>query len=440
MTELAEIWSKAKKQLSDEISAVSYDTWIKPISVLSADDKKITMEVPSPTVKSMLLTRYNSIITDCIESVTSRKYALEVLVANKNRRDYKAVSAANTLPENLLNPRYTFETFVVGKNNELAQSAALAAAEQANVYNPLYIYGGSGLGKTHLLQAVGNYYIENYPEKKIIYTTTEKFTYDFVSAIQHKKTFEFKQKYRTADLLLIDDIQFLSDKTQTYEEFFHTFNALYEAGKQMVITSDRLPSDIPHIPERLRTRFQMGLLVDVQPPEFETRMAILKDKIAAENISVDDEVLEYVAHGIRSNVRDLEGAVKRMMAYGAISRTNKISMELAEKALKDIFSSMPQKKLTISSVIDETERYFNLPSGTLRSKQRTARVTLPRHIAMYISQSMLGASQAKIGREFGGRDHSTVISATKKIELLLSEENPEVKRAITDISENLSRD
>lgn len=440
MTEIVRAWDKAKEQLSKEITAVSYDAWIKPTSVISANDRKITVEAPDSMAKNMLVKVYGSKIADIIESVTSKRYSLEVLVA-KNNRDYRpAAVAADMLPENVLNPKYTFETFIVGTNNILAHNASLAAAEQANIYNPLYIYGGSGLGKTHLLQAIGNYYVEHYPEKKILYTTTEKFTYEFVTAIQNKKSYEFKQKYRTVDLLLIDDIQFLSDKTQTYEEFFHTFNALYEAGKQMVITSDRMPSDIPHIPERLRTRFQMGLLADVQPPEFETRLAILKEKISAENISVDDDVLEYVAGGIRSNVRDLEGAVKRMMAYGVISRTNRISMELAEKALKDILSSMPQKKLTISSVIDETAKYFNLTADALRSKQRGAKVVLSRHIAMYICRNKLNASQTKIGFEFGDRDHSTVVNALRKIEGFLDSGDTDIKRAIDEISENLSRD
>ncbi len=229
------------------------------------------------------------------------------------------------------------------------------------------------------------------------------------------------------------------DKLQTNLEFFHTFIELYESGKQMVIAADRLPSDIPHISERLRTRFMMGLPADVQPPKFETRMAILRDKISAENIQVDDDVIKYVADGIRSNVRDLEGAVKRMTAYAAIARTNRINMELAEKALKDIFSSMPKQKLGIPAVIAETEKYFNLSDGALRSKQRGAGVVLPRHVAMYICSTVLNASQPKIGAEFGGRDHSTVIYAEKKIKQLLEDGNTDIKTAIDEITENLSR-
>ena len=253
---------------------------------------------------------------------------------------------------------------MVGNNNNLAHAASLAVAESpSQKYNPLFIYGGSGLGKTHLLQAVGNYFMQHYPDKKVLYTTSEKFTYELVTAIREKSNQAFRNKHRTVDLLLMDDIQFLATKELAQEEFFHTFNTLYEAGKQIVLTSDRLPSETPHLADRLKSRFQMGLLADIQPPDYETRIAILRSKIEEEYFTFDEEIVEYVANNIKSNVRDLEGAVKRILAYAGIERTNTISMELAQKALKEILSTLPQRNITTKVIIDEVEKYFHLPSA-----------------------------------------------------------------------------
>ena len=374
-------------------------------------------------------------IESCVESAAGRFYDLEVVC---NTEPEHLETADPIKQQNYLNPKYSFESFVVGNNNNLAHAASLAVAEYpSQKYNPLFIYGGSGLGKTHLLQAIGNYYIENNPGKKVLYTTSEKFTHELVTAIREKTNQDFRNKHRTVDLLLMDDIQFLATKELAQEEFFHTFNTLYEAGKQIVLTSDRLPSETPHLADRLKGRFQMGLLADIQPPDYETRLAILRSKIEEEYFTFDEEIVEYVANNIKSNVRDLEGAVKRILAYAGIERTNTISMELAQKALKEILSTLPQRNITISVIIDEVEKYFNLPSGSLVTKRRSNDIAYPRHIAMYIAREVLDESYPRIGDEFN-RDHTTVMTAVKKIRHNLSGDT-ELAAIIRDLVDNIKK-
>ncbi len=437
MEELKRIWGKVSEELSKEISAVSYDSWIKPICPESIDEDKITLKVPFTFNKNMIMTKYYSLIESCLESVTSRKFNIEVMV------DDEESEIGNIDPitvENTLNPKYTFSSFVVGNNNELAYVASLAVAERpAKTYNPLFLYGGSGLGKTHLMQAIGNYYRENYPKKKVLYTTSEKFTYELVTAIREKTNQAFRNKYRKVDLLLLDDVQFFATKELAQEEFFHTFNALFEKDKQIVLTSDRLPSEIPQLAERLKTRFNSGLLADIQPPDYETRMAILKDKIQSEYLSVDDEIVEFIADNIKSNVRDLEGAVKRILVYAGIKRTNEISMELASVALRDILSAQPQRVITAKLIIDEVEKYYRLSKGSLVSKKRSKDIALPRQVGMYICRELLNdPSFPKIGEEFGGRDHTTAMHNVKKI----SEDirtNKELDNEIKEIISNIKK-
>ncbi len=437
MEELKQIWKKVLEDLSKEISAVSYDSWIKPIRAESIDDTKITLKVPFAVNKNMIMTKYFSLIESCLESVTSHKFDIDVVV------DEEAHSKAEVDPiteENALNPKYTFASFVVGNNNNLAYVASLAVAERpAKTYNPLFLYGGSGLGKTHLMQAIGNYFIENYPKKKVLYTTSEKFTYELVTAIREKTNQAFRNKYRNVDLLLIDDVQFFANKELAQEEFFHTFNALFERDKQIVLTSDRLPSEIPQLEERLVTRFNSGLLADVQPPDYETRMAILKNKIQSEYLTVDDEIMEFIADSIKSNVRDLEGAVKRILVYAGIKRTNEISMELATEALRDILSAQPRRTITTKVVIDEVEKYFRLSKGSLVSKKRSADIALPRQIAMYICREILDdPSFPKIGEAFGGRDHTTVLHNVRKISTDIVTD-AELAKTVKEIISNIKK-
>ena len=440
MENINDIWGNVTKQLRDEMSTVAFDTWIKPIKPVEVAGDSITLCVPGGLQKgslnkSMIMTKYRSLIESSIKNVTGKSLDLDVCFETNS-----GVQADDPIKqESALNPKYTFDNFIVGNNNNLAQAASLAVAETpAHKYNPLFIYGGSGLGKTHLIQAIGNFYLTNNPGKRVLYTTSEKFTYELVNAIREKTNQDFRNKHRTVDLLLMDDVQFLATKELAQEEFFHTFNALYEAGKQIVLTSDRLPSETPHLADRLKTRFQMGLLADIQPPDYETRLAILKSKIEDEYFTFDEEIVEYVANNITSNVRDLEGALKRILAYAGIERTNTISMELAQKALKEILSTLPQRNITISVIIDEVEKYYRLPKGSLITKKRSNDIAYPRHIARYISRVILDESYASIGDAFK-RDHSTVMNAVKKIKKMVTEDT-ELQEIINELVTNIKKD
>ncbi len=436
MDELTQIWNHVLGDLSQEISGVSFDTWIKPIKPLALTETSILLSVPGDLNKNMIMTKFRSMLESSIEFAAGRAYELNVIT--EKGAPTPTISLDPIRQESALNPRYTFESFVVGNNSNLAYAACLGVAESPSPkYNPLFLYGGSGLGKTHLLQAIGNYYLKNYPNKKVLYTTSEKFTYELVAAIREKTNQDFRTKHRTVDLLLIDDVQFLATKELAQEEFFHTFNTLYDAGKQIVITSDRLPSETPHLADRLKGRFQMGLMADIQPPDYETRLAILRSKIEEEYFTFDEEIVEYVANNIKSNVRDLEGAVKRILAYAGIERTNTISLELAQKALKEILSSLPQRNITIEVIIDEVEKYFRLPSGSLVSKRRSNDVASPRHIAMYLSREILDESFTKIGERFS-RDHSTVMVAIRKVKENLSHDT-ELSDTIQDLVDNIKK-
>ena len=370
--------------------------------------------------------------------MTSKHYELQVEVEEDIREESTKAAGGELTAQATLNPRYTFSTFVVGNNNNLAHAASLAVAERlARAYNPLFLYGGSGLGKTHLLHAIGNCILENHADKRVMYTTSEKFTNELINSIRTETTQKFRDKYRHVDLLLVDDIQFLATREGIQEEFFHTFNALYEDEKQIVLTSDRLPSDIPRLEDRLRTRFQMGLLADVQPPDYETRMAILRNKIQGEYLTVDQDIVEYVADSITSNVRDLEGAVKRMLAYAGIQRTNKISMDLAQRALKDILTLAPKKKATPAAVIDCVEKFYNIPKGSLMSSRRSKDIAHPRQVAMYLIRDLLDFSLPQIGAEFN-RDHTTVMHNVGKIKAEL-ESNPALEAELKEIQQNINR-
>lgn len=438
MSELSKIWDQVKDNLTEEISQVSFDSWIKPIVPVGRDGNKFILKVPFGVNKNMIMTKYFSLIESCLNSVTEQKCEIEVVVEEDEKKDYQEQDP--TMINNELNPKYTFSSFVVGGNNQLAYVASLAVSERpGKTYNPLFLYGGSGLGKTHLMQAIGNYYLEHYPEKKILYTTSEKFTYELVTAIREKTNQAFRNKYRKVDLLLIDDVQFFANKESAQEEFFHTFNALHEMDKQIVLTSDRLPSEIPQLEVRLLSRFNSGLLADVQPPDFETRMAILKNKIQSEYLFVSNEIIEYIADNVKSNVRDLEGAVKRILVYAGIKRTSNISMDLAKEALRDIVTTQPRRTITPEIIIDEVEKYYRLSKGSLVSKKRSNDIAYPRQIAMYICRELLeDPSFPKIGEVFGGRDHTTAMHNINKIKEKINEE-PDLEITIKEIIKNIKK-
>ncbi|MFY9275652.1 MAG: chromosomal replication initiator protein DnaA, partial [Clostridium sp.] len=335
-----------------------------------------------------------------------------------------------------LNPKYTFDTFVIGNSNRFAHAACVAVAESpAKAYNPLFLYGGVGLGKTHLMHAIGHHIMCQQEDPKVVYVSSEKFTNELINSIKNDKNEEFRNKYRNVDVLLIDDIQFIAGKEGTQEEFFHTFNALHEANKQIIISSDRPPKEIPTLEDRLRSRFEMGLITDIQPPDFETRIAILRKKAQLENINVPNEVMTYIAKYIKSNIRELEGALTRVVAYSSLTNKN-ISLELATEALKDIISNPKSEEITVNRIKEKVSEAFNIKMDDFNSKKRTRTIAYPRQIAMYICRELTDLSLPKIGSEFGGRDHTTVIHAHDKISKDI-EENQQIKDKIDKIISDL---
>jgi chromosomal replication initiator protein len=312
-------------------------------------------------------------------------------------------------------PRYVFDEFVVGNSNRLAHAASLAVSESpAKAYNPLFIYGGVGLGKTHLMHAIGHYILSQNKNAKVYYVSSEKFTNELINSIRDDKNEEFRNKYRTVDVLLVDDIQFIAGKERTQEEFFHTFNALHEANKQIIVSSDRPPKEIPTLEDRLRSRFEWGLITDIQPPDFETRIAILKKKSERDKVDIPSEVFEFIATKIKSNIRELEGALNRVIAYSTLTK-REVDISLVNEALKDIFSSTHMRKIDVDLIKSIVAEYFNIKFEDFESKKRTRQIAYPRQIAMYISRELTDLSLPKIGEEFGGRDHTTVIHAYEKI-------------------------
>lgn len=346
-----------------------------------------------------------------------KKEKLIYLPKGKNKSAFNRSSKQNDdiLSSSCFNPKYTFESFVVGNSNRFAHAASLAVAEApSKAYNPLFIYGGVGLGKTHLMHAIGQYVNLHNPHAKVVYVSSEKFTNELINAIRDDKTVQFRNKYRGMDVLLVDDIQFLAGKERTQEEFFHTFNALHEANKQLIISSDRPPKEIPTLEDRLRSRFEWGLITDIQPPDLETRIAILRKKAKIENIMVPNEVMVFIANKIQSNIRELEGALIRVVAYSSLTGKEVIP-ELVQEALKDILPESKPKKISIELIQQAIADHFNLKVEDFKAKKRTRAVAYPRQIAMYLARELTDASLPKIGEEFGGRDHTTVLHAHEKI-------------------------
>ncbi len=431
---LSSIWRSVLTEMEQVLSKPSFETWLKTTRPLSFQNNTIIVEVPNEFTRDWLQNHYHKTITSILQKVSdlnchihfvtpqnvnfSSAHSTESSVENfktteekENQADRKDLSRVCSW----LNPKYTFESFVIGGSNRLAHAASLAVAEApSRAYNPLFIYGGVGLGKTHLMHAIGHYVISHSTSDKIEYLSSEKFTNHFINSIRDNKTLEFRNKYRNIDVLLIDDIQFLAGKEQTQEEFFHTFNALHENNKQIVISSDRPPKEIPTLEDRLRSRFEWGLITDIQPPDLETRAAILRKKSIHEGISIPDEVLMYIAQKIESNIRELEGALIRIIAYASLE-DKPINLKLSEEALKDFLSRKKKNNPTASTIINTTSSYFNLHPDDLKSKKRTQSVTIPRQIAMYLCRELTEHSLPKIGEEFGGRDHTTVMHSHKKV-------------------------
>ncbi|MDI3533969.1 MAG: chromosomal replication initiator protein [Thermosediminibacterales bacterium] len=434
------LWNKVLNYIESNLSEVSFRTWIKSCKLLLVQDNLIVIETPNDLVKQNLEERYNNIIKQAflknmgidpvIEYLTIKKDT-QTETQTKNKTDISKKHSSS-----FLNPKYTFETFVIGNSNRLAHAASKAVAESpAKAYNPLFIYGGVGLGKTHLMHAIGHFILSKNSNLKVLYVTSEKFTNELINSIKDDKNVEFRNRYRTIDVLLIDDIQFIAGKERTQEEFFHTFNSLYEASKQIVISSDRPPKEIPTLEERLRSRFEWGLISDIQPPDYETRIAILKKKADLEGLEIPNEVLAFIAQKIDTNIRELEGALIRIMAYSSLHNLT-IDIDMASEVLKDILPDSRPKHIDNLLIQEIVADYFNLKVDDLKGKKRTRVVAFPRQIAMYLCRNLTDASLPKIGQDFGGRDHSTVIHACEKISNDISKD-PNLKSIIDELTKRI---
>jgi len=406
--QLVETWQSILHLLEQELSRPSFDTWLKSTYLSALDDHLLTIVVPNDFAKDWLESRYFSLIKGKASQVLNRELSLRFITPDQEDSLSKnqAVKMAN-LPKpaliadeygaNTLNPKYIFDTFVVGNSNRFAHAASLAVAEAiAKAYNPLFIYGGVGLGKTHLMHAIGHYVLDQHRNLKVMYVSSEKFTNELINSIRDDKTVEFRNKYRSIDVLLIDDIQFLAGKERTQEEFFHTFNALHEANKQIIISSDRPPKEIPTLEDRLRSRFEWGLITDIQPPDFETRIAILRKKSELENLQIPNEIIVYIANKIQSNIRELEGALTRLIAYSSLSN-RELSMDLCIEALKDIIPEGRPKIITSQLIQNKVSEYFGIRMEDFKAKRRTRDVAFPRQLAMYPRREMTDPPLPKIG-------------------------------------------
>lgn len=419
-SELLINWQQVISILKKRINKHSFETWVTSLTPLGYYNNFVLIEVPNHFSKSWLDERYTPILKQAFKEVLDKNVNIQFILSDEVEEYLSNISTENNKQhvdeDCMLIDRYTFDTFVVGNSNKFAHAASLAVAETpGRTYNPLFIYGGVGLGKTHLMHAIGHYIKKNIPNIKIAYVTSEKFTNELIDSIKDKETVSFRNKYRKIDVLLIDDIQFLAGKERTQEEFFHTFNTLYESNKQIIISSDRPPKNIPTLEDRLRSRFEWGLITDIQPPDYETRVAILRKKAQLERLEVPDETIYYIADKIQSNIRKLEGALNKVIAYASLNNIT-VSREIAEQVLKDIISPEAPKKITIELVQRVVAEHYDLKVEDLKTKKRTRKVAFPRQIAMYLCRELVnGASLPKIGEAFGGRDHTTILHGCEKI-------------------------
>jgi chromosomal replication initiator protein len=441
-----DLWSNVIDSLKERVGQQNFDIWIKPIHFVAADGEKVELEVPNRFFKEWINEHYSPLIKEAVSFLTQKPCSLQYRVRNEKKIEkdfiHTPVQSDEThlLPsfQPIFNPKYTFDNFVVGASNQFANAACLAVANlPAKNYNPLFIYGGVGLGKTHLLHAIGNHLVTHriLPDvKKICYISSEEFTNELINSLRYEKMDEFRNKFRRMDILLIDDIQFISGKERTQAEFFHTFNSLYEARKQIVVTSDKFPKDIPNFEERLRSRFEWGLIADIQPPDIETKVAILRKKAEIENISLPNDVAFFLASQIDSNIRMLEGSLIRIGAFASLTKTP-IDIQLAKEVLKNIIK--PKEELiSIDSVQKIVSTFFNIKISDLKIKRKYKGYVIPRQIAMYLSRKLTSASLLEIGDKFGGKDHSTVLHSIKKVEERMSKE-PSFKEMIENLQSRI---
>lgn len=435
---MSKLWEDTLTHLELNLSSQHFSTWIKPLKLIKIEQDMVHLEVPNRFVLDWVRDNYSKLIQTILEELSAVNYRLQFSVTGQARDSLSKSAAipetndiavdkqqklANNIPsaDIYLNRKYTFEEFVSGSSNQFAYAAAMAVANNpATTYNPLFIYGGVGLGKTHLVNAIGNAILKKSPEMRICYYTSEKFMNELINSLRYNRMDEFRNKFRSMDVILIDDIQFIAGKERTQEEFFHTFNALYESHKQIIVTSDKFPKDIPGLEERLRSRFEWGLIADIQPPDVETKLAILKMKAEQNSIKLPEEVAYFLANSICSNVRELEGYLIRIGAYASLTSTP-VSLEMARNVLKDILIER-NKELTVDEILKKVSSHFNIKISDIKSSKRLKAVVLPRQIAMYLSRQLTSSSYPEIGERFGGKDHSTIIHAIRKIEKLIEED------------------
>ena len=429
------LWEQTCALLSRDMPYVSYSTWVDGNMVpgILADDT-LFITVKMERMISMIQGKYADIIEKRLSDAAGKPMKIVLLSKYEMEERLKRNNTGSAPDDNdpHLNPKYTFESFVVGNANRFAQAAALAVAENpGDAYNPLFIYGGVGLGKTHLMQAIGHFIRQAYPDKKILYMTSENFTNELISAIQMKKTYEFREKIRKVDVLMVDDIQFIAGRESTQQEFFNTFNELHNDNKQIILTSDKPPKDIQRLEERLCSRFEWGLVADIQRPDVDTRVAILREKTVQDNIEVPDDVLQLIAGKIDSNIRELEGCLTRLVAYSTLVK-EPITVDLCERALKEIFDSKRHKQITSELIMQTVSDYYGLSMDDMTGPTRKREITVPRQIAMYLTREMTGMSLPQIGTVFGGRDHTTVLHSCKTVEANMTA-NTDIRAVVEDI-------
>jgi chromosomal replication initiator protein len=414
-------WQKILSYIETRINRQNFATWFKPTQFRSLDESgQLVVLVPNQIFEDWLTSHFSELIQEAVEKTDQSNLVIHFAYEVPSAKEPNVAAPYQTTlnfdaVDNLLNPKYTFDRFVVGSSNEFAHAAALRVAEvPSKAYNPLFIYGGVGLGKTHLMQAIGHKIKERDRRIRLSYVTSEKFTNEVVNAIRYDRTLALREKYRSVDILLVDDIQFIAGKEATQEEFFHTFNALYDAQKQIVISSDSLPKEIPSIQERLKSRFEWGLIVDIQPPNLETRIAILKKKAESESFNLPEDVAYYIASMIKNNIRELEGSLMRLMAFSSL-RGERVCISMAQEVLKHIVKSQ-EKHISIEQIQKRVAEFYNLKVPELKSKNNSKNIAHPRQVGMFLCRQLTGASLPEIGREFGGKHHTTVLHSLKKVE------------------------
>ena len=449
-----QVWRAALGELQVSLSPANYETWLKETQLVDVDEQRFRIGVPNGFAKDWLETRYRSLISQTLARIVGYSVQVEFVVsaaepAGNDGVDGTPAAAPQVRLEPTrvggdggatnLNPRYTFSTFIVGSANRLAHAASLSVAERpGHAYNPLFLYGGVGLGKTHLMHAIGNQVVAKFPRKRVVYATSEKFTNEFITSIQQGKIDDFRARYRRIDLLLIDDIQFIADKERTQEEFFHTFNAIHDDGKQIVLSSDRPPKAILTLEERLRSRFEWGLIADLTAPDLETRIAILRAKAEEGAVPITSDVIEFIARKVVSNIRELEGALNRIVAYASMGAMP-ISIELAQAVLSNVLYNPKKRQVTPERIAKAVSDYYSVPMDALQGQKRDKAIVVPRQIAMFLMREETDVSLLRIGAELGGRDHSTVLHACDKINREVAV-NDELRREIAAVRELIYAD